>query len=377
MKNVCKLLLLFLALLLLTVTVAACGDKAQGGAAEPGPYDQEKIVVHGLQEQDFEITLADLKKLPTITKHAEAPRSNGEMVIVDATGPLLDTFLQQYGKTQKDFSRIRFTAKDQYSIAVPSDVLANRQIILSYINDGKPLDEEMQPVRIVIPEERAMYWVRNVARIDFETGGDQKSPNKVVFLETAAKSLPQQDYEYFDSVDKAVKTSDLIAKYADINDSSVTNVFMKASDGLQKNESKANFLSAFIKITGDEAPKFLAPQFPQGMHIRGLVYIIYGQTAIFDYAEGSTLLSNLNIPKQVEEGKEGIAFSQIFKQTGLIGGNRYKFISADGNSVVLTINDLGSGGLIYRNAQGALAFTCTGSSGKKNVDDLLAIEVLP
>lgn len=370
MKIFMKKLLLLALTLLLVLFAAACGKESTTAGA-PGPYDGEKIVVHGLQEQDFEITLADLKKLPTVTKHAEAARSNGEMVVVDATGPLLDTFLKQYGKTQKDFSRIRFSAKDKYSIAVPADVLANRQIILSYLNEGKPLEDEMQPVRIVIPDERAMYWVMNMIRIDFETGGDQQPPNKVVFLETAAKSLPQQDYEDFDQVDKAVTTSDLIAKYADINDSSVTNVFMKASDGLQKNETKANFLSAFIKITGPESPKFLAPQFPQGMHIRGLLYVIYGRTAVFSYTEGMA-----SLPKVVEEGQEGIAFSQIFKQTGLTGGSSYKFTTAGGKSIQLSINDLGSGGLIYRDAQGLLAFTCTGPSGRVNVADLLSVEVL-
>lgn len=372
MRSICKSLLLLLALLLLAATAAACGSKAQGGAGEPGAFDQEKILVHGLQDQDLEITLGDLKKLPTVTKLAEASRSNGEKVRVSATGPLLDAFLQKYGKTQRDFSRIRFTAKDRYSIAVPSDILANRQIILSYINDGQPLEADMQPVRVVIPGERAMYWVRDMIRIDLETGGDQKPPNRVVFLETAAKSLPQQDYEYFDSVDKAIKTSDLVRKYADGNDSSVTNVFLKAGDGLQKNETKANFLSAFIKITGKDAPKFLAPQFPQGMHIRDLLYIVYGQTVIFDFMEGSACL-----PRQTVEDKEGLAFSQIFKQTGLTGGHKYKFTSADGSGILLTIDDLGSGGLIYQNPQGALAFTCTGASGKKNIDDLLSIEALP
>jgi hypothetical protein len=371
MKNTAKILLLFSALLL-AMTMAACGGKAQDNAAAPGPFDEEKIMVHGLAEQDFEITLGDLKKLPAVTRHAEATRANGEKVSVDATGPLLDTFLEQYGKSQEDFSRVRFSAKDQYSIAVPAEVLGNRQIILSYINDGKPLADDVRPVRVVIPGERAMYWVRNMIRMDFETGGEQKPPNKVVFLETAVRSLPQQDYDYFDSVDKAVKTSDLIAKYADINDSGVTDVFLKASDGLKKNETKANFLSAFIKITGKEAPKFLAPQFPQGMHIRGLLYVIYGRTVIFDYTEGIACL-----PKQKEEGKEGIAFSQIFKEIGLTGGSRYKFTSADGSSLLLTINDLGSGGLIYQNPRGELAFACTGPSGNKNVADLLSIEVLP
>ncbi len=361
-----------LALILFSILFAAACSKENTNAGVPGPYDGEKILVHGLQEQDFEITLGDLKKLPAITKHAEAERSNGEVVKVDATGPLLDTFLKQYGKTQKDFSRVRFTAKDKYSIAVPADVLAGRQIILSYLNKGQPLEEEMQPVRVVIPGERAMYWVMNMIRMDFETGGDQEPPNKVVFLETAVKSLPRHDYEDLDSVDLAVKISDLIDKYAEPDDSGVSNVFLKASDGLQKNETRANFLSAFIKITGPEAPKFLAPQFPQGMHIRGLLYAIYGRTAIFSYNEAIA-----SLPKLTEEGQEGIAFSQIFKQTGLTGGSKYRFTSADGRSIQLTMNDLGGGGLIFQNEQGALAFTCTGSSGRINVPDLLSVEVLP
>ncbi len=357
--------------LVLALSAGACGkEKTTDGA--PGPYDGEKIVVHGLTDQDFEITLGELKKLPAVTREAESAMSNGEKISAKATGPLLDTFLKQYGKNQKDFSRVRFTATDRYSIAVPYDVLAGRQILLSYLDDGKDLGDDMRPVRVVIPGERAMYWVKNMTRMDFETGGDRKPPNKLVFLETAAGNLPQQDYEYFDGVDKAIKTSDLIAEYADINDSSVTDVFMKASDGLQKNETRANFLDAYIKITGKEAPKFLAPQLPQGMHVRDLLFVIYGQTVIFDYTEGMACL-----PKQAEDGQEGIAFSQIFKQTGLTGGSSYKFTSADGKSVVLTITDLGSGGLICRNSRGTLVFTCAGPSGKKNVDDLLSIEVLP
>jgi len=364
-----KLPLLLLVLLLLMITTAC--NKAGLTAGGTGPFDGEKIVVHGLKDQDFEITQGDLKNLTAVTRYGEATRANGEKVSVEATGPLLDTFLQQYGKTQNDFSRIRFIAKDKYSIAVPHDILVNRQIILSYINDGKPLEDDWQPIRIVIPGERSMYWVRGMIRMDFETGDSQKPVNKVVFLETAVGNLPQEDYQYFDSTDKAVKTKDLITKYADINDNAVVNVLMKAGDGLQKNETRANFLESYIKMTGKEAPKFIAPQLPEGMHIRDLLSIIYGQTAIFDYTEGITCL-----PKQTVEGKEGIALSQIIKQTGLAGGSRYKFTGADGKSVELATDYLGNG-LIYQNARGVLVFISPGASGNNSVDNLLSIEVLP
>ncbi len=370
MKIYFKKLPLLLLLLPLLITMAACNN-AGSSAGAPGPFDEEKIVIHGLKDQDFEITLGELKTLPVVTRHGKATQSNGQVVSVKATGPLLDTFLQQYEKTQRDFSRIRFTAKDNYTIAVPRDILENREIIMSYINDNKPLEDDWQPLRIVIPGERSMYWVRSMNRIDFEKENNQRSVNKVVFLKTAAEKLPQEDYKYFDSTDKAIKTKDLITIYADINDQTVTNVLMMASDGLQKNETRANFLAAYIKITGQESPKFIAPQFPEGMHIRDLFCIIYGQTAIFDYAKSTTCL-----PEQSVADQEGISLSQIVRQTGLTSDSRYKFTDADDKSIELKTADLDNG-LIYENVGGALSFISSSISDFNKVDNLLSIEVIP
>jgi hypothetical protein len=368
MNTIIKKLFLLPIVLLLLIIMAAC-DRQESATGASSLFSKEKIFVHGLKDQDFEITQDDLRKLKAVTRHGEATRTNGEKISVDATGPLLDTFLRQYGKSQKDFSRIRFTARDKYSIAVSRDILANREIILSYINDGKPLEADCQPVRIIIPGERSMYWVREMIRMDFETGDSLKPVNKLVFLETAVGQLPQEDYQYYDSTDKTVKTGDLVTKYADIDDQAVTNVLMKAGDGLQKNETRANFLGSYLKITGKEAPKFIAPKLPEGMHIRDLLFIIYGQTAFFDYTEGIACL-----PKQTFEDKEGIALSQIIKETGMAGSVWYKFTGIDGVSVELKTDELGNG-LIYQNARGCLSFVSSGVSGGSSLDNLLSIEV--
>jgi len=142
------------AVLLLLVIVAVLGYlnyRTVSAARGANPGSAGQILIHGLQGQDVVITMSDLEKLPAVTQHAEAEQAGGEEIQVDATGSLLDTLLEQYGRSQQDFSRIRFTAKDGYSIAVPADILKNRQIILSYINDGKPLEQDWQPVRVVIP----------------------------------------------------------------------------------------------------------------------------------------------------------------------------------------------------------------------------------
>jgi hypothetical protein len=355
--------------LLLLVIVAVLGFlnyRAVSAAHSSSLYGAGRILIHGLQDQDFDITLDDLKKLPTVTRYAEATQSNGEEIRVEATGPLLDTLLQQYGKSQQDFSRIRFTARDSYSIAVPYDILKNCQIILSYINDGKPLEADWQPIRVVIPGVRSMYWVKDMIRIDLETGSDKLPAKKLVLLDVAAQNLPQEDYRAGDGDGKAIKIRNLVDNYGD--GGSTQDVFIRAGDGLEKNETSTNFMSAYIKITGPDSPEFLAPGLPEGMTIHGMLVFNYSTTAFFDYAEGVRTL-----PRKTVGNKTGIALPEIIEQSGLIGADDYLFTENDGGSVIVATSDLGNE-LVYEGADGSLALTGSGASGPIDVSGLLSIE---
>lgn len=356
---------LFLLALTIILTMAGCGGGDATGDRPAASDDGQEIVITGLKDAEYKISVGDLKKLPVVSKKAQASRSNGEIVKLKATGTLLESVLQQEGKSLKDYNRIRFTAQDGYSIAVPQDILKNRPIILAYEVDGKPLDAENQPIRVVVPGERAMYWVRMLERIDLETGAEQIPVKKVVFLETAVKTLDQEDYRYFDSTDQAVKTKDLVDNYA--GDNKPKNVFIKAGDGLYKNETQSNFLSAYIKITGKEAPKFMASHLPQGMHVRDVFYINYGKTSFLAYSQGKKVL-----PLQTLDNQSGIALSDIIKQTGLSRTEKYKFSSLGAQSLELTVDELGSG-LICENDRGVLIFRCPGASDK-TLENLLSIE---
>ncbi|ABI69285.1 molybdopterin-dependent oxidoreductase [Syntrophomonas wolfei] len=362
-KQVKKLLMIGL-LLSIILSLLACIEKTENANNTATVNDGQEIIITGLQDSDYRISVKELKKLPAVTKKAQATRANGESIKIKGTGPLLENILQQEGKSVKDYSSIRFTALDGYSISLPPDVFKNRSIILAYQINGKDLDLENQPIRVVIPGERAMYWVRMLHKIDLETGAEQSPVKKVVFLETAAKNLPQEDYEHFDSVDKAIKTKDLVDNYAGTD--RVKNVFIKASDGLHKNETPSNFITAYIKISGKESPKFLAPNLPQGMHVRDVLCINYGETCFWSYFQGIRVL-----PPQRSDGKSAMDLSGLIKQTGLSRASKYQFNSLDGSSLELTANEMGKG-LIYE-SQGVLAFSCPGSVDK-NLEDLLSIE---
>ncbi len=358
---------LFLLVLSIMLTMAGCGREAKNAGSPAVPDDGQEIIITGLMDAEYKISVGDLKKLPAVSKKAQASRSNGEIVKLKATGPLLESVLQQEGKSLKDYNRIRFTARDGYSIAVPPDILKNRPFILAYEIDGEPLDAENRPIRVVVPGERAMYWVRMLERIDLETGDEQIPIKKVVFLETAVKTLAQEDYRYFDSTDKAIKTTDLVDIYA--GDDKPKNVFIKAGDGLNKNETRSNFLSAYIKITGKEAPKFMAPHLPQGMHVRDVLCINYGKTSFLAYSQGKKVL-----PSKTLDDQSGIALSDIIKQTGLSRTAKYKFSSLDAQNLELKVDELGNG-LIYENEQGVLIFRCPGPYDK-TLENLVSVECL-
>ncbi|WP_276621297.1 molybdopterin-dependent oxidoreductase [Syntrophomonas wolfei] len=362
-KQVKKLLILGL-LLSIILSLLACTVKTEDANNTATINDSQEIIITGLQDSDYRISVGELKKLPAVTQKAQATRANGESIRIKGTGPLLENILQQEGKSVKDYSSIRFTALDGYSISLPPDVFKNRSIILAYQINGKALELENQPIRVVIPGERAMYWVRMLHKIDLETGAEHSPVKKVVFLETAAKNLPQEDYEHFDSVDKAIKTKDLVDNYAGTD--RVKNVFIKASDGLHKNETPSNFLTAYIKISGKEAPKFLAPHLPQGMHVRDVLCINYGKTCFWAYSQGIEVL-----PRQTLDGKSAMDLSELIKQTGLSRATKYQFSSLDGSSLELSVNEIGKG-LIYE-SQGVLNFSCPEAADER-LENLLSIE---
>jgi hypothetical protein len=357
---------LFLVLMcIFAMGATGCG---RDGESNPSSYDylQQKILITGLTQEDFSVTAEELTKLESVTEKAEASRFNGEKVKIKATGPTLDTFLSKYGKKQSDFESIRFTADDQYSIAVSKEILESRKIILAYEDDGKPLDKKAEPIHVVIPEERAMYWVRMLKQIDFEKDAGAVAATKVVFLDQAIKTVPSSDYDDGGITDKAVKIKDLAGAYA--VGETADKVFLSASDGLEKNETADNFLSAYIKYTGKESPKFLAPHFPEGMNIKGVVSMQYGDTLFYSLEEGSKTLKLSD-----SGGKEGVTFTDIVKKAGFKSGLTYLFTDMEKNQIKLTEEQLAKGSFTFRD--GIWSF-CYGPEQKQAVRGILTIETV-
>jgi len=118
------------------------------------------------------LTRADIEALPHIK--VTAPISNGtETFDAVALKVVLERAGIGFGDTLKGkrlASCLLVEAADGYRavIALPEidPAFTDKQVVLAYLKDGKPLDDKEGPYRIVIPDERRKArWVRQVTSL--------------------------------------------------------------------------------------------------------------------------------------------------------------------------------------------------------------------
>lgn len=149
---------LFLCIFLLT----ACGSKG----ADISAYGDTPITISGLTEEEFTVTANELAQLECVSRTATG--ATAKAGTVNAYGPLLDTFLAQYGCQASDFYKIRFLCADNYKAVLRGDYLTDYEVVMAISYGNEPLPESCQPMRLLIPEAESNLWAYSVIRIEFE-----------------------------------------------------------------------------------------------------------------------------------------------------------------------------------------------------------------
>lgn len=128
-------------------------------------YSDAVIELIGLSDEPVAVTISDLKAMECRSVKTES--TSDKIGKVRATGPELDTVLEKYGASKADFSKIIINGSDKYDVKLLNDYITEHDIYLAFGIDGKPLDEESVPCRIIIPKSDSAYWVRMVTSIEF------------------------------------------------------------------------------------------------------------------------------------------------------------------------------------------------------------------
>jgi hypothetical protein len=333
MKKLSQVLLIFL----VVFTLAACTDTevADPGADESISYEGNLAITHG--DETIEIAYNDIYAMDAETIDMVGISSSGEELNYNFTGVKLNEVLADYDLSQVDFSFIRLEAGDGYAIDVPSEIAANKDIWLAYKRDGEVIEEKAMPLRSAIEGERSMYYVSNLTNIvlmDSANADSSSDLDKIVFLDTAANLLTLEDYTYYESVDKAIKASELLETYSD---SSAESIEFVATDDFEKTEMMDVINQGYIKMTGENSPLFLAPDLPKGMHTK-YILSMNAQDVLF-----VSLESALDYFETSQVGEySGVLIEDILSLVEL-QADAYMLEAADGYSVEVPHDDLVQG----------------------------------
>ncbi len=343
---------------------SGCASESADQIDSPGETEAEYVIISGLTEEDIQLTVKEVKNnYEPVSADVISIDSAGDEEQYHVKGALLHDILMNFDASQKDLYAIRLVAGDGYQIEVPSEVLKARDVILAYEINGEPLDDKTKPLRAVIPDERAMYWVRNLINIEILKGSETEEVSKVVFMETAFKTLNQEEYTYYENIDKAVKIEDLMSQFEIAP--SIETVSFVASDGLEKNETGEIFKSSYFKITGEDAPLFLSPDMPKGMYIKNILYCTASDT-LFMSAEQALAKYPVN-----DEG--GISLPDIFTDINIAKSSNYVLTGADGYVVEVKAEDIETG-IIVKDTKGEYRLKFAGLDKSSTVKNILMIE---
>ena len=140
---------LVLVLMAVCLVFAGCSKPVK---ADISGYENEKITIEGLGDETINVTAGELKELDCIRKSVTTQSKGGE-ITVEAAGPTLETLLEQHGVSMDDVSEVTF--------------VAHKDVYLSLADGDDPLQEDEQPLRIVIPGTTSDNWVKGVVEMRF------------------------------------------------------------------------------------------------------------------------------------------------------------------------------------------------------------------
>ena len=270
---------------------------------------------------DISITSENIKTYPEVSRTTSSTSSSGEVKKHSLKGVLLNDILKEKSISQKYYKSIRAIASDNYEIDIPKDILNNREVIIAYEIDGEPLKNEL---RIVVPEERSMYWVKNLSQLKLISDTEIKRElSEMIFLEGLCKKVSTELIDYYGNEDKAIKVSELLKQLEINTDKDIT---FTATENFKSVKNWKTFHSGKIKITGEDAPLFIVPELPVGMRVKSVSSILFDKYII--------------ISKIDNYEKNSLKINDLFMKYGFKDSSQYIIVDEDGTEKQFTGDEI-------------------------------------
>jgi len=239
-----------------------------------------------------DITMEALKQLPS---HSRDVALIDSPVTLHVTGVKLADLLAHYGLEKNKLVALRLVAGDGFSVILDERMLRRRTVILAWSIDNQPLPAKSRPVRVVVPGERAMFWVRNLQALHVRCTLTTHRFRTIAFLDGAGAYMPTSPYKHYGDTMKAIAVGTLFPDLADATGSLATIV---TRDGVTKREKPEILRQGVITLEGKHAPAFMSSNLPKGMQVKHIHWLAYTGTVYVSLFASGTAPPPANITGQ-------------------------------------------------------------------------------
>ncbi len=304
--------------------------------------DENSFSICWSENNSIRINTEDLAKYEQVSVETILQRTTGVKIDIEASGPSLKDVLEKNGIDIADYEAIGITGRDNYYTMISKDIIENRDIILGIRFDGEEILREEKPVRIVVPDEMGVYWVKMVNRIDLYESISPKNIENVHIFHALTRDIEPYYYEYYGSKDKSYLVGKILSKFSYVDPNGFFT--MAGSDGLIKNETISVVRDRYyIKTEGDNAPMNISPAFKLGMNVKEMSYFSTTKDAVI-FPE---IMMKILDEKTTTQGK-GMELREVLEAVGMILDEKDEFVIIDnsGKEYTLSIEDIENSYLI-------------------------------
>jgi len=239
-------------------------------AQEMWEKDENSFLIAWPDNNSIRVNIEELKSFPQVAVKTILQKTTGVKINIEASGSLLTDVLSKNGIDISKFEAIGITGRDNYYTMISKDIIQNRQIILGTVFDGKEILREEKPIRVVVPDEMGVYWVKMVNRIELYKHISPKDIRNVYVFDALTRDIEPYYYEYYGSKDRSVLVGKILSKFPSVDPNGFFT--MTGSDGLVKNETISMVRDRYyIKTEGENAPMNISPAFKLGMNVKEMI----------------------------------------------------------------------------------------------------------